>query len=98
MGNEGLGTKLESFECNFIFDLFKPHIFQQFEMNEQKRKAIEELEAVQSELDALDQKANEEIFHVEQKYRKLRKPIFEKRTELIKRIPHFWSAIVRIFW
>jgi len=54
------------------------------------QKALEEIDACQNEIDSLNEKASEEILKVEQKYNKLRKPHFEKRNELIKRIPNFW--------
>lgn len=40
----------------------------------------------------MNEKASEEILKVEQKYNKLRKPFFEKRNELIKKIPNFWMS------
>ncbi|XP_022085170.1 protein SET-like [Acanthaster planci] len=52
--------------------------------------AVEAIDSVQSEIDALNEQASEEILHVEQKYNKLRKPHFDKRAEMIKKIPHFW--------
>jgi len=54
------------------------------------QKSLEEIDACQNEIDALNEKASEEILKVEQKYNKLRKPFFEKRNELIKKIPNFW--------
>lgn len=54
------------------------------------QKALEEIDACQNEIDALNEKASEEILKVEQKYNKLRKPYFEKRNAIIKRIPNFW--------
>ncbi|PRD28897.1 UNVERIFIED_CONTAM: Set [Trichonephila clavipes] len=54
------------------------------------QKALEEIDACQNEIDALNEKASEEILKVEQKYNKLRKPFFEKRNELIRKIPNFW--------
>lgn len=54
------------------------------------QKALEEIDACQNEIDALNEKASEEILKVEQKYNKLRKPYFEKRNELIRKIPNFW--------
>ncbi|XP_003380048.1 protein SET [Trichinella spiralis] len=59
------------------------------------QKALEEIDNCQNEIDALNEKASEEILKVEQKYNKLRKPHFERRDELIKKVPHFWvSAFV----
>ncbi|XP_076339334.1 protein SET-like isoform X2 [Tachypleus tridentatus] len=54
------------------------------------QKSLEEIDACQNEIDALNEKASEEILKVEQKYNKLRKPFFEKRNDLIKKIPNFW--------
>lgn len=58
------------------------------------QKALEEIDACQNEIDALNEKASEEILKVEQKYNKLRKPYFEKRNDIIKRIPNFWVTAV----
>merc|ERR1719232_2563939 len=38
----------------------------------------------------MNEKASEEILKVEQKYNLLRRPFFEKRNEIIARIPKFW--------
>uniref|UniRef100_A0A1B6DHH7 Protein SET n=1 Tax=Clastoptera arizonana TaxID=38151 RepID=A0A1B6DHH7_9HEMI len=54
------------------------------------QKALEEIDACQNEIDGLNEKASEDILKVEQKYNKLRKPYFEKRNDIIKRIPNFW--------
>ncbi|XP_034112726.2 protein SET isoform X1 [Drosophila nasuta] len=58
--------------------------------NEEESDALEQIDACQNEIDALNEKASEEILKVEQKYNKLRKPCYEKRSELVKRIPNFW--------
>lgn len=42
------------------------------------------------QIDALNEKASDEILKIEQKYNKLRKPFYEKRNEAIKKIPNFW--------
>jgi template-activating factor I len=54
------------------------------------QKALEEIDACQNDIDSLNEKASEEILKVEQKYNKMRKPFFEKRNDLIKKIPNFW--------
>ncbi|XP_074645271.1 protein SET-like [Tubulanus polymorphus] len=54
------------------------------------QKALEDIDSCQNEIDALNEKASEEILTVEQKYNKLRKPHFDKRNELIQKIPNFW--------
>lgn len=60
------------------------------EYDPETQKALEEIDSCQNEIDSLNEKASEEILKVEQKYNKLRKPFFEKRNELIKKIPNFW--------
>ncbi|KFD47174.1 hypothetical protein M514_11943 [Trichuris suis] len=56
------------------------------------QKALEEIDSCQNEIDIMNERASEEILKVEQKYNKLRKPYFEKRNELIKKIPNFWVS------
>lgn len=62
--------------------------------NEAVSEALELIDACQNDIDALNEKASEEILKVEQKYNKLRKPCYEKRSELVKRIPNFWVTAV----
>ncbi|KAF2366751.1 Nucleosome assembly protein (NAP) [Trinorchestia longiramus] len=54
------------------------------------QKALEDIDVCQNEIDHLIEKASEEILKVEQKYNQLRKPFFEKRSDIIKKIPNFW--------
>lgn len=62
---------------------------------EDESEALEAIDSCQNEIDALNEKASEEILKVEQKYNTLRKPYFQKRNDIIKRIPSFWvTAIV----
>ena len=64
----------------------------------ESQKAIEKIDACQNEIDALNEKASEEILKVEQKYNKLRKPFFEKRNNIIQKIPNFWVTAVSLCW
>lgn len=59
-----------------------------------QQEIIEEIHSVQSHIDALNEQASEEILKVEQKYNRLRKPHFEQRTDLTRRIPNFWMTVV----
>lgn len=62
---------------------------------QEQQDAIEDIDEVQNQIDALNEKASEEILHVEQKYNKLRQPHFETRSTLISKIPSFWvTALV----
>jgi len=54
------------------------------------QKAIEAIFDVQSEIDKLNEQASEEILKVEQKYNKQRQPFFQKRADLIAKLPSFW--------
>lgn len=60
------------------------------EFDAETQKALEDIDACQNEIDALNEKASEEILQAEQKFNKLRKPHFEKRNAVIERIPNFW--------
>jgi template-activating factor I len=47
---------------------------------------LEEIDSCQNEIDALNESASEEILKIEQKYNKLRKPYFEKRSQIIEKV------------
>lgn len=55
---------------------------------------IQALEGIQDQIEDLNDKATEEILEVERKYNRLRKPIYEKRAEAIRKIPDFWFKVV----
>ena len=55
---------------------------------------LEKVVAIQHEIDQLNERASEEILHVEQKYNKLRQPYYMKRSKLISSIPDFWHTTV----
>lgn len=68
------------------------------ELEEVEAIALEEIDTAQSEIDLLNEKASEEILKIEQKYNKLRKPLYDKRNIIIKRIPNFWVTAVSFFY
>merc|ERR1712241_718363 len=73
--------------------LKKPRIddsVEERDFDEETQKALEEIDANQNEIDALNEQASEEILKVEQKYNKLRRPFYDKRNTIIQRIPKFW--------
>ena len=61
---------------------------------EEQQQTLERIVGIQNEIDQLNEKASEEILHVEQKYNRLRKPHFERRSELIRELPDFWLTTV----
>ncbi|XP_072422603.1 protein SET-like [Chiloscyllium punctatum] len=58
------------------------------------QRALEAVDACQRELEALNERAGEEILRVERKYGELRRPHFERRNRLIEDIPGFWVTAV----
>jgi template-activating factor I len=62
------------------------------EVSEKHQQILERIVSIQGEIDTLNERASEEILHVEQKYNGLRQPHFERRSELIKELPDFWST------
>ena len=62
--------------------------------DKEQQEAIEQIDEVQNEIDRLNEQASEEILKVEQKYNKLRQPFYQKRSELIGKIPNFWVTAV----
>lgn len=67
---------------------------QDFIRNIEIQKTLEEIDGCQNQIDGLNEKASDEILEVEKKYNKLRKPYFQKRNDIIKRIPNFWVTAV----
>lgn len=55
-------------------------------------KCLEDVEAIQNEIENLNEKASEEILKVEQRFNQLRKPHYEKRNELLQGVPNFWIS------
>ncbi len=64
--------------------------------DEVSQQDLELVVGIQNEIDRLNEQASEEILHVEQKYNKLRKPHFDRRSELIKKLPDFWLTTVSL--
>ena len=60
-------------------DRSEEEVVEERNFDEETRKALEEIDGCQNEIDAMNEKASEEILKVEQKYNLLRKPYFEKR-------------------
>jgi len=54
---------------------------------------IQLLESIQEQIEELNDKATEEILEVERKYNRLRKPIYERRNQAIRKIPDFWLKV-----
>jgi len=60
-------------------------------LNEEQAKALfEQLSDLQQQVDSVNENASEEILKVEQKYVKLRRPHYDKRAEIISKLPNFW--------
>nr|XP_043606427.1 NAP1-related protein 2 [Erigeron canadensis] len=53
-------------------------------------QSIEKLQEIQDELEKINEEASEKVLEVEQKYNEVRKPVYDKRNDIIKSIPDFW--------
>lgn len=42
----------------------------------------------------INEEASDKVLEVEQKYNEIRKPVYDKRNEIIKAIPDFWLTAV----
>ncbi|CAN7098868.1 unnamed protein product [Brassica rapa subsp. narinosa] len=52
--------------------------------------SIEKLQEIQDNLEKINEKASDEVLEVDQKYNVIRKPVYDKRNEVIKAIPDLW--------
>ncbi|KAF3437732.1 hypothetical protein FNV43_RR20488 [Rhamnella rubrinervis] len=52
--------------------------------------SIEKLQEIQDELEKINEEASEKVLEVEQKYNEIRKPVYDKRSEITNSIPDFW--------
>ncbi|CAI0401605.1 unnamed protein product [Linum tenue] len=52
--------------------------------------SIEKLQEIQDELEKINEEASDKVLEVEQKYNVVRKPVYDKRNDIIKSIPDFW--------
>ncbi|KNA20411.1 hypothetical protein SOVF_052350 isoform A [Spinacia oleracea] len=52
--------------------------------------SIEKLQEIQDDLEKINEKASDEVLEVEKKYNEIRKPVYDKRNDIIKSIPDFW--------
>lgn len=53
---------------------------------------VEKLQELQDELEKINEEASGELLKVAQKYNWILQPIYEKRADIIKYIPGFWST------
>ncbi|WJX95502.1 NAP1-related protein 2 [Trifolium repens] len=52
--------------------------------------SIEKLQEIQDDLEKINDEASDKVLEIEQKYNEIRKPVYDKRNEIIKSIPDFW--------
>ncbi|KAL4351198.1 hypothetical protein GQ457_06G036930 [Hibiscus cannabinus] len=52
--------------------------------------SVKKLQEIQDELEKVYEEASEKVLEVEQKYNQIRKPVYDKRSDIIKSIPDFW--------
>ncbi|KAI4346418.1 hypothetical protein L6164_007315 [Bauhinia variegata] len=51
---------------------------------------LEKLQQVQEEIEQVSEEESEKVLEIEQKYNEIRKPVYDRRNEIIKTIPDFW--------
>ncbi|XP_019249076.1 PREDICTED: NAP1-related protein 2-like [Nicotiana attenuata] len=57
---------------------------------------IEKLQDIQDKLEKINEEARDEVLKIAQKFSQIRKPVYEKRNDIIKTIPNFWlTAFLR---
>jgi template-activating factor I len=54
--------------------------------------SIEKLQEIQDELEKINEEASDKALEIEHEYNKIRKPVYDKRNDLIKSIPNFWPT------
>ncbi|CDP12325.1 unnamed protein product [Coffea canephora] len=52
--------------------------------------SIEKLQEIQDDLEKINEEASDKVLEIEQEFNEKRKPIYDKRTEIVKSIPDFW--------
>ncbi|XP_059299903.1 NAP1-related protein 2-like isoform X1 [Lycium ferocissimum] len=52
--------------------------------------SVEKLHEIQNELEKINEKATDEVFEIERKYNKIRKPVYDKRNDIINSLSDFW--------
>ncbi|KAL6652618.1 hypothetical protein ACP70R_011543 [Stipagrostis hirtigluma subsp. patula] len=52
--------------------------------------SIEKLQEIQDEIEKVNEEASDKVLEVEQKYNKIRRPVYARRNEIIQKIPDFW--------
>lgn len=65
------------------------------DFDEETQIILEDIDKYQTEIDTFTNRASVEILVIEQKYNEVKKPLFDKRTELIAHINNFWFTAVR---
>ncbi|KAJ6387141.1 hypothetical protein OIU78_016955 [Salix suchowensis] len=60
------------------------------QIDEELVLSIEKLQEIQDDLEKINEEASDKVLEVEQKYNEIRKPVYDKRNEIIKSIPDFW--------
>lgn len=56
--------------------------------------SIEKVQEIQDELEKINDEQTDKVLELEQQYNKVRKPIYDKRNEVLKGIPDFWLTVL----
>ncbi|KAL8123544.1 NAP1-related protein 2-like isoform X2 [Apium graveolens] len=64
--------------------------FAEEQIDAQLLQNVEKLHDIQEEIDKINEEVVEKILEINQKYSEVRKPIYDKREDIINSIPDFW--------
>ena len=70
-------------------------VFLASDLDEFLQMNLADIEGCQAGIEELNKRANDEILKVEQKYNKLRQPVYARRNTYIDKISGFWATVVR---
>merc|ERR1712029_666573 len=60
--------------------------------DEQFNEALDQIKSFESQLETIEEEQSNKIIELEQKYVKIKTPIYDQRSKVIAKIPNFWST------
>ncbi|KAG0498472.1 hypothetical protein HPP92_003163 [Vanilla planifolia] len=67
---------------------------EEVERDPKLKECMDKLKEIQQKLFRLKAEARSKINEIEMQFTEIRRPIYEKRTEIIKTIPEFWMGVI----
>eukprot|EP00475_Leptophrys_vorax_P000759 TRINITY_DN10415_c0_g1_i1.p1 TRINITY_DN10415_c0_g1~~TRINITY_DN10415_c0_g1_i1.p1 ORF type:complete len:274 (-),score=57.22 TRINITY_DN10415_c0_g1_i1:221-988(-) len=57
-------------------------------------EAINKLNTIQDELDKINEEASDKVLEVEHKFNMIRRPVYDRRTAVLDKVPDFWRTVI----